>query len=366
MAWSLELNACQGRSGRVRSDCGKFMRMPKAIAEETETQVELREWRRVIEAALHAYTELDAGCPPLLQQAIRYSLLGPGKRLRPLLVLASCRMCGGQWGEALPAACAVEMIHAYSLVHDDLPGMDDDDLRRGRPTCHVQFNHATAILVGDSLQSLAFQILAEAADPRRSPTVTLEREPAPGLSDAGPSDAGLSALGGSSASGAVWTPAVAVGCVAALARAAGPSGMAGGQQDDLMAECLPPTEETLEGIHLRKTGALLAVSLEMGGIVAQATPVQLEKLRRVGQNMGLAFQITDDLLDVTGDADRVGKSTGKDQGQGKLTYPGLFGVAASRQKAQDLIRRAEDDLQSFGPLAQPLRVLARFVLERHQ
>lgn len=290
-----------------------------------DTEQQLTQWRHRIEAALDQYSQLDSESPDLLTEAIRYSLLGNGKRLRPLLVLAACDACGGTVEAALPAACAVEMIHAYSLVHDDLPGMDDDDLRRGRPTCHIQFNHATAILVGDSLQSLAFELLARELSAER-----------------------------------------AVRCVALLASAAGPRGMAGGQQDDLTAESVEPSEELLLRIHRRKTGALLAVSLEIGGVIAGANELQLENLRQFGQNMGLAFQVTDDLLDVAGDSDTVGKRTGKDLDRGKLTFPGLFGVPKSRERANQLIQSAQQNLDSFGQRGDVLRAIARFVLERQQ
>lgn len=301
-----------------------------------------QKWRDWIEQGLRFYSELGSESPEILTEAMRYSLLAPGKRLRPLLTLAACEMCGGQPEQALPAACAIEMIHAYSLVHDDLPGMDNDDLRRGRPTCHIQYNHATAILVGDSLQSLAFQILAEAAS-RDAVRLTVDGRSIEPLKIE-----------------------VALKCVAELARAAGPVGMAGGQQDDLLAERLPPCEASLERIHRRKTGALLATALKMGGIIAGGTPGELENLWDLGQDVGLAFQITDDLLDVIGDAQQVGKQTQKDSQQGKLTYPGLFGVDESHKKAQNLIRRAYESLDRYGSRATVLRGLARFILERQQ
>ncbi len=304
--------------------------------------LQVQVWRDWIEQSLHSYSELGSESPEILTEAMRYSLLAPGKRLRPLLTLAACEMCGGRPEQALPAACAVEMIHAYSLVHDDLPGMDNDDVRRGRPTCHIQYNHATAILVGDSLQSLAFQILAESAEPLATRKLVDGRKIEP------------------------LTMAAALQCVAELARAAGPTGMAGGQQDDLMADQLPRDEASLERIHRRKTGALLATSLKRGGIVAGATAGELENLWELGQDIGLAFQITDDLLDVTGDAQQVGKQTQKDSQQGKLTYPGLFGVDESHQKAQNLIRRAYESLDRYGSRASVLRGLARFILERQQ
>lgn len=305
-------------------------------------QVPTKIWREWIDQGLRFYTELGPASPEILTEAMRYSLLAPGKRLRPLLTLAACEMCGGQPEQALPAACAVEMIHAYSLVHDDLPGMDNDDFRRGRPTCHIQYNHATAILVGDSLQSLAFQVLAESADPKAVRELVDGRKIEP------------------------LTMTAALQCIAELAQAAGPAGMAGGQQDDLLADQLPRCEASLERIHRRKTGALLAASLKMGGIVAGVTSGELENLWQLGQDIGLAFQITDDLLDVTGNAQQVGKQTQKDSQQGKLTYPGLFGVDESHKKAQNLIRRAYESLDRYGSRASVLRGLARFILEREQ
>ncbi len=297
----------------------------KADSVNLDAHSQISNWRSQIETALDQYSALTSECPDILREAIRYSLLGGGKRLRPLLVLAACEACGGSVAPAIPAACAVEMIHSYSLVHDDLPGMDDDDLRRGRPTCHIQFNHATAILVGDSLQSMAFELLANEL----------------------PADLG-------------------VRCVSLLAAAAGPCGMAGGQQDDLQAEQLPASEELLLRIHRRKTGALLAVSLEIGGVIGGANDLQLENLRQFGQNMGLAFQVTDDLLDVSGTSETVGKRTGKDHDRGKLTFPSLFGLEESQKRAADLIAAAHRDLESFGADGKILQAIAQFVLERQQ
>jgi geranylgeranyl diphosphate synthase type II len=256
---------------------------------------------------------------------MRYSLLAPGKRLRPALVLSSAEACGGSLESAIPAAIAVEMIHAYSLVHDDLPAMDDDDLRRGRPTTHIAFDEATAILVGDALQARAFEVLAT----------------------------GLA-------------PSIAGRACAILARIAGPRNLVGGQADDLAAEkgALEPTIELLEGIHLRKTAALLVGSLELGALTAQATNLQTEALIDFGKNLGLAFQIVDDLLDATGTAETVGKRTGKDAARGKLTYPALLGVEPSRIRAGELISRARKSLELFGSRAFRLNWLAGYVLDR--
>jgi geranylgeranyl diphosphate synthase type II len=219
-----------------------------------------------------------AACPARLAEAMRYSLLGGGKRLRPVLCLLAAEACGGDWDAAMPSACALEMVHTYSLIHDDLPSMDDDDLRRGRPTCHKAFDEATAILAGDGLLTLAFETIVRHTRP----------------------------------------PEAAAGCVRALAEGAGPSGMVAGQMADLEAEGRDdPTVGALEAIHVRKTGALLRASLRMGGIVAGADAARLQALTSYGHAVGLAFQIVDDLLDVTGDEAKMGKRVNKDSGLGK-------------------------------------------------
>ena len=285
--------------------------------------------RKQIDAALSHYARFDDDCPAHLAEAISYALLGPGKRLRPQLVLMAAEACGGAPDAAMPAACAVEMVHAYSLVHDDLPAMDDDDLRRGRPTCHRVFGEAVAILAGDALLARAFQVLASEIRP----------------------------------------PATAARCCDVLGRAAGASALVGGQAADLQLAANSDQSEVgelqeLEAIHRRKTGALFVASLELGGIVAQATPQQLEALALFGRNLGLAFQITDDLLDVAGTQAIVGKRVAKDADRGKLTFPGLLGVDESRRRAEALVGEARAMIELFGPPAEPLRALARFVLTR--
>ena len=286
--------------------------------------VELNRYSELIETALRRAVEFDAGCPAQLAEAIRYSLLAPGKRLRPQLVLMAAEACGGDVHAALPAAVAVEMIHAYSLVHDDLPAMDDDDLRRGRPTCHRQFDEATAILVGDALQARAFEVLATQIQPA-------ER---------------------------------AARCCAELAHAAGPTALVGGQADDLAAEFRHVGIERLQSIHLRKTGALFRASLELGAIVADASGEQRQALAAFGASLGHAFQIVDDLLDVAGEEANVGKRVGKDRRHGKVTYPALLGIEESRVRAERLIARACQDLEPFGESAATLRELAEFVRRR--
>ncbi len=275
------------------------------------------------------------GCPASLAEAMSYSLLAPGKRLRPLLVLMACEASGGRDEQALPAACAVEMIHTYSLIHDDLPAMDDDDLRRGLPTCHKKFGEALAILAGDTLLTLAFQVLAEG-----------------------------------------YPPATAAASCAALARGSGAGGMVGGQVLDLAAEERGTQENaassraTLEEIHTLKTGALFRSCLHLGALAAQGErpggpePALVAALDGYARCFGMVFQITDDLLDVEGDAAQTGKNVHKDAARGKLTYPGLLGVPESRRRAEDLVRQACDFLRPLGRAGQRLDALVRFILAR--
>jgi geranylgeranyl diphosphate synthase, type II len=289
----------------------------------------LRDKRIEVEAHLAGVLRPQAGLPASLLEAMRYSLFAPGKRLRPILVLLAAEACGGS-NDPWPAACAVEMIHAYSLIHDDLPAMDDDDMRRGQPTCHKKFGEALAILAGDALLTMAFQVLAEGYPDR-----------------------------------------TASSCCRELARAAGAAGMVGGQVDDLAWE--QGGEATIEGLeylHQRKTGALIQASLRLGALAAYADrnsppPHELlERLDSYGRRLGLAFQIIDDLLDVEGDAEQTGKRVGKDAARGKLTYPGFLGVAESRRRAERLGREACDQLKPLGTDAARLRALVSFVLER--
>jgi geranylgeranyl diphosphate synthase type II len=296
----------------------------------TELLDYLREKRVEVEAHLRRAVRPEPGLPASLREAMEYSLLAPGKRLRPLLVLMACEACGRSGVNPWPAACAVEMVHAYSLIHDDLPAMDDDDLRRGQPTCHKKFGEALAILAGDALQTLAFQALAEG-----------------------------------------YPPVTAAACCRELARAAGAAGMIGGQVDDLAWERSQAEEwslEALEDLHGRKTGALFRASLRLGVLAAHSerAPAEglLERFDGYGRCLGLAFQITDDLLDVEGHADQAGKRVRKDAARGKLTYPGLLGVAESRRRAERLCREAREHLLPLGPAAGRLLALVLYVLER--
>ena len=287
---------------------------------------QLEQLRAEVDVSLDRYTQFSDDCPEKLRVAMRYSLLAPGKRLRPCLVLLASEACGKQHAPALPAACAVEMVHAYSLIHDDLPAMDDDDIRRGQPTCHKQFDEATAILAGDALLALAFQVIAQD----------------------------------------LASPTTAVRCLHELALTAGACSLVGGQMADLTAEFSNLDAEELVAIHRRKTGAMFRVSLRLGGIIAEAPAEHINALDTYGEKLGLAFQITDDLLDVDGDEAAVGKRVGKDADQGKLTYPGLLGVAESRNRAATLVREACEVIGNLGESAMPLNQLARFVLARNQ
>jgi geranylgeranyl diphosphate synthase type II len=278
----------------------------------------------MIDGALDRYSNLEDDCPAQLREAIRYSLLAPCKRLRPTLVLFAAEACGGAREAALPAACAVEMIHTYSLIHDDLPAMDNDDLRRGRPTCHKAYGEAMAILAGDALLTLAFEILAR--DLR---------------------------------------PAVAAKACAALAEAAGATALVGGQADDLSLEHTAGDLATLENIHRRKTGAMFLASLRLGGYTAGADESQQSALEQFGKKIGLAFQIADDLLDVEGDEAAMGKRVGKDSQHGKLTFPSLLGIEESRSRAQQLIDEACEALTPLGEKRAALEVLARYIVERN-
>ena len=280
--------------------------------------------RAVVDQALDHYTTYEGDCPAVLVEAIRHSLLGPGKRLRPLLVLMAAGACGSEQGRALPAACAVEMVHTYSLIHDDLPAMDDDDLRRGRPSCHAQFGEATAILAGDALLALAFEVLARDVRP----------------------------------------PEVAARCCEELARAAGPRALVGGQMDDLKAEFQGGGLALLESIHRRKTGAMISVSLRLGGLVAGAGDEQLAALDTYGRKLGLAFQIKDDVLDLRGDEESMGKRLGKDSARGKLTFPSLLGLEESERRAAALADEAGQALNIFQQQAGNLETLARYVIQR--
>ncbi|MGH9824550.1 MAG: polyprenyl synthetase family protein [Blastocatellia bacterium] len=265
--------------------------------------------------------------PEKLHEAMRYSLMAGGKRLRPTLVLTAGEVLGAPTDDLMPAACAIEMIHTYSLIHDDLPAMDNDDLRRGLPTCHKMFGEAMAILAGDALLTLAFNVLgsnAPAADVNRQVRLIMEIANAAGTVD----------------------------------------GLIGGQVADIENEGRDVTGETLEYIHRSKTGALIRASVLAGGIVAGVGETELELLSSYGQNIGLAFQVADDILDVTSTSAELGKTPGKDAAAKKATYPAIHGLEASRMRAEELVLAAVDAASSLGPRAALLEDLARFIIAR--
>ncbi|MEP0765016.1 MAG: polyprenyl synthetase family protein [Fimbriimonadia bacterium] len=275
---------------------------------------------------------LDRALPPetlrpeQLHRAMRYSALAPGKRIRPLLCIAAAEACGGSADRVLSTACALECIHAFSLIHDDLPALDDDDLRRGRPTCHVAFGEATAILAGDALFALAFQLIAE---------------------------------------NRACAPDEAVGRVLALlAEASGTAGMVGGQVVDLEAETHEADAETVEYIYERKTGALILASVVSGGILAGADGDTLCQLADYGSLVGRAFQAADDVLNVIGDEATIGKPVGSDAARHKATYVALYGVEGAMERSRELTRQAIGKLETLGCRADPLRMLAEYVVER--
>jgi geranylgeranyl diphosphate synthase type II len=287
----------------------------------------MKERAAAVDAALERVLPPETDPPETLHRAMRYSVFAGGKRLRPVLVIAGAEAVGGRMDDVMLTACALELVHTYSLVHDDLPAMDDDDFRRGAPTNHKVFGEAIAILAGDALLTLAFRLVADNA--------------------ASPADAGRLR-----------------DVLTDLADAAGHTGMVGGQVVDLLSEGKVVGAETVDYIHARKTGALIRTSLRIGARLCGATPAQIEALGVAGAALGLAFQIVDDILDVVSSSAELGKTAGKDQAQKKATYPAIHGLEASRVRARDLIREAEVALAGFGPRAEPIRALGRFILER--
>lgn len=281
-----------------------------------------------IEEALKRWVPGENEFPPPVHRAMRYSLFAGGKRLRPILVLAAADAVGGSAREVLPLACSFELIHTYSLIHDDLPSMDDDDMRRGKPTSHKVFGEALAILAGDALLTEAFYLASR-----------------PEVMKKVPAGRRIQAL---------WH----------LARAAGSQGMVGGQTMDILIQGQTVETGTLEYIHAHKTGALIAASMAAGAIAGGARASQVRSLQEYGEKLGLAFQITDDLLDEVGEEAKLGKAVGKDKSKGKATYPGLYGIPESRRRAESLIEEAIHHLHLFDRRANPLREIAKFILNR--
>jgi geranylgeranyl diphosphate synthase type II len=281
-------------------------------------------WKPQIDAVLlEVLDELGEGCPDGLQKAMRHAVLGGGKRLRPILCVAAARACGGGESAALCPGCALELIHAYSLVHDDLPAMDDDDVRRGRPACHKAFGEALAILSGDALLTHAFVVLAESV-------------PAP----------------------------MAQAAVVMVAKAAGPLGMVGGQADDVGGEGRVSSVDEIEQIHSRKTAALFEAAVGLGGLLAGAAQEQLDALRAYGRALGLAYQVTDDLLAHVGDDKALGRPAGSDRAKNKPTHPVVAGADASQKRISALVQAAITALGPLGGQADALGAIAASVEKR--
>jgi geranylgeranyl diphosphate synthase type II len=291
----------------------------------------LRDKRELIDAALHRILKTAPQPKARIVEAMRYSLMSGGKRLRPVLCLAACETVGGDGDHALPVACALEMIHAYSLIHDDLPAMDDDCLRRGRPTCHIAFDEATAILAGDALLTLAFETLSSKDIRNQIPAEH-------------------------------WLDIISV-----ISVAAGYKGMVEGQMRDMLAEqqdCLLLSE--LEALHVLKTGALIEASVCSGALLGQGTFDQITSLKIYSKNIGLAFQVADDILNVEGDPLIMGKGAGTDRHRSKSTYPGLLGLSESKTTASRLISQAIASLAQFDHKADPLRHIAAYIINRNK
>jgi len=293
-----------------------------------QLQSYLQERVRLVDSALDLYLPRVETLPAVLHDAMRYSVFAGGKRIRPILMLAACEAVGGEVKKILPAACAIEMIHTYSLIHDDLPAMDDDDFRRGNPTNHKVYGEATAILAGDGLLTEAFILLSN-----------------------------RSVWGNISADR--WLEVMHV-----LAKSAGSRGMVGGQVVDMEMEEKPIDLPTLEYIHTHKTGALILAAIEVGALLGGASEEQRRALCQYGEAAGLAFQVADDILDIVADQSQLGKDVGSDQQRGKATYPVLLGLAGARRHADELRDSALSALDLFDDSARPLREIASYIIDR--
>ena len=288
-------------------------------------EIYLQSRSKSVETALDRLLPNATVKPATIHRAMRYSIFAGGKRLRPILCLAAAEACGGKIAPALPAACAVECLHTYSLIHDDLPCMDDDDFRRGRPTSHKVFGEGIAVLAGDALLTSAFEILSTARETPRFTMRDLLRE---------------------------------------LSVAAGSRQLIAGQVADLEAEGKKSTRAELRFIHTAKTAAMIIASLRLGGMSANTTPARLAALTAFGRNLGLAFQVIDDILDITQTSEKLGKSAGKDLAAQKATYPAVIGLEAARREARTLTKAARDALASFGAKAANLHAIADHLLAR--
>ena len=298
--------------------------MTKSPAVHNQFTSRLTDITQAVEQAIESYLAHDPGVPDTLHDAMLYSLHAGGKRLRPIMVVLACEACHGERIDALPAAAAIELIHTYSLIHDDLPAMDDDDLRRGRPTNHKVFGEGVAILAGDALLTYAFHILA-----RHVRKDSLIRE-----------------------------------LVMELSYAAGAPGMIGGQAADLLNEYTPGDLDTVNYIHTHKTAMMFSTACRMGALCADADHCHIDMLGDFGLKIGLAFQIIDDMLDITATDKQMGKRTGKDRSAGKLTYPAIAGLESSRRRATELLDEAIAKIAELKETAEPLRFLARNLTER--
>lgn len=287
----------------------------------------LQDRRKIVEEALQRYLPGEDNIPADIYKAVRYSVFAGGKRIRPILCLAAVEAVGGDMAPAMPVACALELIHTYSLIHDDLPAMDNDDFRRGKLTCHKVFGEDIAILAGDALLTEAFVLLSRAEKVR----LPAERR---------------------------------LAVIQEIAQAAGISGMIGGQTLDVVSGKSVPDENTLYEIHRRKTGALIVAAVKSGAIVSNARENKIQALAKYGINVGLAFQIADDILNVEGNRELMGKETGSDAIRDKLTYPSLLGLNLAKEKLAKYIDEAIASLSDFDERARPLFVIARYIMER--
>jgi geranylgeranyl diphosphate synthase type II len=287
----------------------------------------LQDRQKIVEEALEHYLPREDNIPADIYKAVRYSVFNGGKRIRPILCLAATEAVGGDLGPAIPVACALELIHSYSLIHDDLPAMDDDDFRRGKPTCHKVFGENIAILAGDALLTEAFVLLSHVEKVRLS----AERR---------------------------------LAVIQEIAKAAGICGMIGGQTLDVLSGKSEPNENMLREIHRRKTGALIVAAIKSGAIIVNARKDKIQALAEYGINVGLAFQIADDILNVEGNRELMGKETGSDAAHNKLTYPSLLGMGKAKEKLAKYINAAEASLSGFDERARPLLVIARYIMER--
>jgi len=327
----------------------------------------LEEKRGFIDSYLKSYFETPS-LPLQLHESMKYSLISGGKRIRPILALASYEACGGDAQAILPQAAALELIHTYSLIHDDLPAMDNDDLRRGQPTNHRVFGEGMAILAGDALLTEAFLMMTGVNPPFPPFTKGGNTEK---VTKGGNIEMANLSNQKSEAGFSVNTKAISpisrsalLKAIRDVALAAGAYGMVGGQAQDILSESSEPNRETLNFIHLHKTAALIAVSVRIGPILANSGTKKLRALTRYGENIGLAFQIVDDILNVEGTTMELGKPVGSDSRKNKLTYPSLYGIEVARQKADEYMADAIHILSEFSSEADPLREIAHYLVTR--